>query len=354
MSRGGSRGRWALLRLVSVVSLVPEWGGCLDLVGQLLSRPLPTRSPTYLLRRCPAPECSSDGRPLRRREGPVPPPKDDEDEGFVFGSSALSRSVDALRDGKMILCAEDGEPGTLISVMVLPQHLTEEHVAFVRKHAISLEVSLAPQQYRELYGSLDKITLDNNNLAVPALSVSARGADASAANSTSIARTIRALCEPEAARAGDFLNPGAVAVIKSREGGVLRRAGVSEAAVELAGLAGAPPVGVHATLRASGLHELRKAALEWEVEFTSIADLVAQQRRQLSHQASHQASHQVSQLQVSFPPHSSHAHLPPCLAAIPVLPCPDQAHPSHRALRPAGANAHALRDVCGALLPFAD
>ena len=154
MSRGGSRGRWALLRLVSVVSLVPEWGGCLDLVGQLLSRPLPTRSPTYLLRRCPAPECSSDGRPLRRREGPVPPPKDDEDEGFVFGSSALSRSVDALRDGKMILCAEDGEPGTLISVMVLPQHLTEEHVAFVRKHAISLEVSLAPQQYRELYGSL--------------------------------------------------------------------------------------------------------------------------------------------------------------------------------------------------------
>jgi 3,4-dihydroxy 2-butanone 4-phosphate synthase/GTP cyclohydrolase II len=96
------------------------------------------------------------------------------------------------------------------------------------------------------------------------------------------ARTIRALCDP-AAKPGDFTRPGHVQPLVAKEGGVLRRAGHTEAAADLARLAGLTPAGVlceilnHSGDRANRdqLHEL---AQRFELCIISIEELIAYRR----------------------------------------------------------------------------
>lgn len=73
--------------------------------------------------------------------------------------------------------------------------------------------------------------------------------------------------------------PGAVSLGCCSEGGVLKRAGATEAAVELAKVAGLPGVSLHASLRHSSLDSLRSFADRWGITFSSTADVVAYARR---------------------------------------------------------------------------
>ncbi|HVA09642.1 MAG TPA: GTP cyclohydrolase II, partial [Acidimicrobiales bacterium] len=93
------------------------------------------------------------------------------------------------------------------------------------------------------------------------------------------ARTIRALIEPET-RPADFARPGHIHVLRAREGGVLKRAGHTEAAVDLARMAGLYPAGVLCELvTEDGLEmaqrpELERFAEEHGLLMISIADLI--------------------------------------------------------------------------------
>ena len=164
-----------------------------------------------------------------------------------------------------------------------------------RAHRL-LQAALEPLAYTAVYRSPSKIILDNNNLAQPALSVSARGAGRSPRNAEHIAKTVRTLMEtdweaaalaqsPVAGGAGRdplrevdtsmaaLVCPGAVSLGCCREGGVLRRAGATEASVELAKMAGLPPVGLHARLPPTSLDALRLFATRWGIRLSSTADL---------------------------------------------------------------------------------
>ena len=114
------------------------------------------------------------------------------DDGFVFGRESVRRATEALRNGSIVLLTEDGEEVTRGMLVVSPQ-VTSEQLTFVLEHADRLQAALEPDSYRAVYSSLQKIVLDNNNLAQPALSVSARGAGRSPRDATHIARTLQAL-----------------------------------------------------------------------------------------------------------------------------------------------------------------
>ncbi len=98
------------------------------------------------------------------------------------------------------------------------------------------------------------------------------------------AHTMRLLADPGSA-ATDFHRPGHVVPLRAREGGVLRRPGHTEAAVDLARLAGLPPAGVLCELVSqknddmAQLDELGVFAAEHELTLISIADLIAYRRR---------------------------------------------------------------------------
>lgn len=197
--------------------------------------------------------------------------------GYVFGEQSVLQVLDALRNGSIVLLSEDGEASTSLSLVAAPERTTPEQIDFILANAVRPHVALRPAAYRSVYESLHKIVLDNNDLDQPALSVSVRGSGRSPLNSSHVASTVRALAQPEGTT--QLTCPGAVSLVCSREGGVLQRAGATEAAVQLCELAGLPAVGVHAALRVSGLEELQAFAGRWGLMYSSTADLVAYQRR---------------------------------------------------------------------------
>lgn len=114
--------------------------------------------------------------------------------------------------------------------------------------------------------------------------------DAKEGNSTGIsaadrARTIRLLAD-EKADAGDFTRPGHVVPLRAKEGGVLRRPGHTEAAIDLATLAGLRPAGVLCEIVSqkdegdmARREELEVFASEHDLTIISIADLIDYRRR---------------------------------------------------------------------------
>jgi len=103
------------------------------------------------------------------------------------------------------------------------------------------------------------------------------------------AHTIRLLADPQS-EAGDFNRPGHVVPLRAREGGVLRRAGHTEAAVDLAKLAGLHPAGVLCEIVSqkdegdmARRDELMVFAAEHELQMITIADLIAYRRRTERH-----------------------------------------------------------------------
>jgi 3,4-dihydroxy 2-butanone 4-phosphate synthase / GTP cyclohydrolase II len=103
------------------------------------------------------------------------------------------------------------------------------------------------------------------------------------------ARTIRMLADPKAT-ATDFVRPGHVLPLRAREGGVLRRPGHTEAAVDLARLAGLSPAGVLCEIVSQKVDgemaradELRVFAEDHDLTMITIADLIAYRRRMEKH-----------------------------------------------------------------------
>ncbi|HID07575.1 MAG TPA: GTP cyclohydrolase II, partial [Armatimonadetes bacterium] len=98
------------------------------------------------------------------------------------------------------------------------------------------------------------------------------------------AKTIKALSDAKA-QPNDFTRPGHIFPLKARKGGVLVRAGHTEAAVDLAELAGLPPVGVLCEIidengEMSRLPELRKFAKKHQLKLICIKDLIAYRRKE--------------------------------------------------------------------------
>jgi 3,4-dihydroxy 2-butanone 4-phosphate synthase/GTP cyclohydrolase II len=114
--------------------------------------------------------------------------------------------------------------------------------------------------------------------------------DAAAGVSTGIsatdrAHTMRLLADPDS-RPADFTRPGHVVPLRAREGGVLRRPGHTEAAIDLAKLAGLAPAGVLCELVSqkddgdmARREELEAFAAEHDLALITIADLIAYRRR---------------------------------------------------------------------------
>ena len=210
----------------------------------------------------------------------MPPlePTSSSDDGYVAGEQSIPAALDALSEGSMVLLAEDGEEHTQLSLVLAPQTATAEQMDFVRQHAKLPCLAMDPEQYAQTYSSLHQIVLDNYDLAQPALSVSVAGSAPDPRNSTHVAETLRAL-SGDAHLSQNLQNPGAVSLVSAARGGLLKRAGVTETAVELAKQAGLPAMALKAELQATGWQALLELSEKWGLPYTTTADMVAHLRR---------------------------------------------------------------------------
>ena len=194
---------------------------------------------------------------------------------------------DALRDlraGKMIILVDDEDRENEGDFVMAAQHVTAEAITLMTRHASGIiTVPMPAERLHEL--QLDLMVRENSESMRTAFTVTvdAREGTSTGSSAADRALTIRKLADPQA-RPLDFNRPGHVNPLMARKGGVLKRAGHTEAAVDLMRLAGLAPVGVICEIMGDGgemarVPELGELAQQFGLKFITIADLIQYRRR---------------------------------------------------------------------------
>ncbi|WP_018131937.1 bifunctional 3,4-dihydroxy-2-butanone-4-phosphate synthase/GTP cyclohydrolase II [Effusibacillus pohliae] len=192
---------------------------------------------------------------------------------------SIEEALADLKEGKVVIVVDDEDRENEGDFVALAEKATPEVINFMITHGRGLVcVPITEKRAREL--DLQPMVNRNTDLHGTAFTVSV---DAKQGTTTGIsaferAVTIAALID-EKSTADDFRRPGHIFPLIAREGGVLRRAGHTEAAVDLAKLCGAYPAGVICeVLKPDGtmarVPDLVEIANQHDLKMITIADLI--------------------------------------------------------------------------------
>jgi 3,4-dihydroxy 2-butanone 4-phosphate synthase/GTP cyclohydrolase II len=202
--------------------------------------------------------------------------------GSPFDS--IEGAIAEIRAGKMVVVLDDEDRENEGDLVMAATMVTPDAINFMRKHAGGLIcVPLPGARLDELH--IPQMVRDNTAVHETAFTVSveARGMTTTGISAHDRAATIKRLLDPDA-KPADFLRPGHTFPLRAREGGVLVRAGQTEAAVDLARLAGLYPAGVICEIMADDgtmerLEGLRNYADRHELKLITVKDLIAYRMR---------------------------------------------------------------------------
>lgn len=193
---------------------------------------------------------------------------------------SIEEAIEDFRQGKMVIVVDDEDRENEGDIIVAAEKITPEQVNFMLKNArgvlcapitISrcreLELPHQVEQNTSMLGTPFTITVDKLEGCTTGVSAEDRCA------------TIRALADPESTPE-TFGRPGHINPLYAQDQGVLRRSGHTEAAVDLARLAGLQPAAALMEIMSDDgtmarLPELRRRADEWGLKLVSIRDLIA-------------------------------------------------------------------------------
>ncbi len=158
--------------------------------------------------------------------------------------AAVEEAVEEISAGRLLLVVDDEDRENEGDLVMAAERVTAEHVNFMAKHGRGLIcVPMTGERLDEL--KISMMVTDNTAPLGTAFTVTvdARHGITTGTSAHDRAATIRALVDPKT-RAEDLTRPGHILPLRAMPGGVLRRAGHTEAAVDLARLAGLAPAGV--------------------------------------------------------------------------------------------------------------
>ena len=197
---------------------------------------------------------------------------------------SIEDALSDFRQGKMIIVVDDEDRENEGDLIVAAEKITPEQVNFMLKNARGVlcapitisrckELALDPQtaENTSVLGTPFTITVDKLEGCTTGVSAHDRCA------------TIRALADP-ASTPGTFGRPGHINPLFAQDAGVLRRSGHTEAAVDLARLAGLRPAAALMEIMSEDgsmarLPQLRRRADQWGLKLISIRDLIAYRLR---------------------------------------------------------------------------
>ena len=195
--------------------------------------------------------------------------------------NSIEQALDDLQKGKVIIVVDDENRENEGDFICAAEKITPDIINFMSKHGRGLIcVPIEERRAREL--QLPMMVEDNTSLHATAFTVSVDLIGHGCTTGISAHdryKTIRGLIDPEM-KPEDFARPGHIFPLKSMDGGVLRRTGHTEAAVDLARLSGCYPAGVLVEIlnedgTMARLPELTRIASEHKLSIISIKDLVA-------------------------------------------------------------------------------
>jgi len=193
--------------------------------------------------------------------------------------NSIESVISDLQRGKMVIVVDDADRENEGDLIMAAQFVTPESVNFMAKHGRGLIcVPTTSERLQQL--GIERMVRQNREVFKTDFQVSV---DAAHAISTGIsapdrAETIRIMAEPTAVPE-DLVQPGHVFPLRARPGGVLQRAGHTEAAVDLVKLAGSRPIGVICEIMSDDgsmarLPELVKFSKKHRLKICTIADLI--------------------------------------------------------------------------------
>ena len=198
--------------------------------------------------------------------------------------STIEEAIEDLRRGRIVVVCDDENRENEGDLTMAAQFATPEAVNFMATHARGLIcLALTAERCDEL--GLDLMAAKNESPFQTAftISIEAREGVTTGISAADRARTIQVAIDPHS-NPEDLVQPGHVFPLKARDGGVLERAGQTEAAVDLARLAGLIPAGVICEVMnedgtMARVPDLVPYCEQHGLKMVTVADLIAYRRR---------------------------------------------------------------------------
>jgi 3,4-dihydroxy 2-butanone 4-phosphate synthase/GTP cyclohydrolase II len=207
--------------------------------------------------------------------------------------STIDEAILAIAQGQMIIVVDDENRENEGDLLMAADLITPEHVNFMitkgkgllcvpitEEYAQRLDIPLMTQKNNERHGTKFTISVDAIKGTTTGISASER------------AKTVKALADPQS-KASDFMRPGHIFPLIAEKGGVLKRAGHTEAAIDLTKMAGLNPIGaICEIIKEDGemarLDDLIPFAREHDLKIITIEELIHYRRKkeQLVHPVS--------------------------------------------------------------------
>ncbi|MDX8408133.1 MAG: 3,4-dihydroxy-2-butanone-4-phosphate synthase, partial [Mariprofundaceae bacterium] len=187
--------------------------------------------------------------------------------------------IEELRAGRMIILADDEDRENEGDLVMAAEWVTPEAVNFMATHGRGLIcLALTEEQTQQLQLPLMVSNTNNKFKTNFTLSIEAAEGVTTGISAFDRAHTIRTAIQ-DGAKASDLHSPGHVFPLLSRDGGLLVRAGHTEASVDLARLAGLKPAGVICEIMnedgsMARMPELKKFAKKHKLKIGCIADVI--------------------------------------------------------------------------------
>jgi len=198
--------------------------------------------------------------------------------------ATIEEAIEEIRAGRMVVVCDDEDRENEGDLTLAAQFATPEAINFMAKHGRGLIcLALSPERCDEL--GLDLMAAKNETPFETAFTVAieAREGVTTGISAADRAHTIQVAVDPET-KPRDLVQPGHVFPLKAKSGGVLERTGQTEAAVDLARLAGLNPAGVICEIlnddgTMARVPDLIPYCREHSLKMITVADLIAYRRQ---------------------------------------------------------------------------
>ena len=196
----------------------------------------------------------------------------------------IEPAIQQIKAGQFLIVVDQPEGPSTGDLVLAAEHVTAERLNFMMQQARGLMgVAMTGERLEQLNLPLMVAEAADSERAAFTVSVDAKSGVITGDSAADRATTIGALIDPET-KPDDLARPGHISPIRAADGGVLRRTGHTEAAVDLAVMAGLYPAGVISTIldeqgRAADMDELVEFGQTHSIEIVSIVQLIEYRRR---------------------------------------------------------------------------
>ncbi len=201
-----------------------------------------------------------------------------------MGLSTIDEAIEDIKAGKFVIVVDDEDRENEGDLVMAAEKVTPGAINFMAKHGRGLICMPVTGERLDVLRIPMMVSNNTSKFTTPfAVAVEAREGTTTGISAADRARTVQVMVDPKT-KPEDILMPGHMFPLRARDGGVLVRAGQTEATVDLARLAGFQPAGVLCEIMnddgtMARLPQLEVIAEKHGLKIISVADLIAYRRR---------------------------------------------------------------------------